>query len=61
VSGARPILKFFLDESVPDSVGKMFETHSHEVIYLNREIARGSSDYLVCMFAQINDATRRDV
>jgi hypothetical protein len=46
VSGARPILKFFLDESVPDSVGKMCETHSHEVIYLNREIARGSSDYL---------------
>ncbi len=49
-------LKLFLDEGVPDSVGRVFEEHGHKVTYLNRTLVRGSSDQLVCAIADINEA-----
>jgi predicted nuclease of predicted toxin-antitoxin system len=56
VTAARPVLKLFLDEGVPDSVGHVFMEAGHQVAFLNKTIARGSSDHLVCVIADINDA-----
>jgi len=56
VTPKRPILKLFLDNGVPDSVGKEFEDSGHEVIYLRNAIAADSPDQLVCAFAEANDA-----
>jgi predicted nuclease of predicted toxin-antitoxin system len=56
VTDGRPVLKLFLDEGVPDSVGHAFLEAGHEVGFLNRSLARGSSDPLVCAIADINDA-----
>ena|SRR5215210_6800142 len=52
----RPSLRLFLDEGVPDSVGHAFMEAGHEVAFLNKELARGSSDHLVCAIADINNA-----
>lgn len=49
-------LKLFLDEGVPDSVGRVFEEFGHDVTYLNRTLVRGSSDHLVCAITDINEA-----
>lgn len=54
--GDRPTLRLFLDEGVPDSVGHAFLEAGHEVHFLNRSLARGSSDQLVCAIADINNA-----
>jgi predicted nuclease of predicted toxin-antitoxin system len=56
VTAARPVLKLFLDEGVPDSVGHVFMEAGHQVHFLNKTVARGSSDHLVCVIADINDA-----
>jgi predicted nuclease of predicted toxin-antitoxin system len=56
VRGRRPVLRLFLDEGVPDSVGQAFIGAGHEVAFLNKTTARGASDQLVCVFADINDA-----
>jgi predicted nuclease of predicted toxin-antitoxin system len=56
VRGERPVLRFFLDEGVPDSVGHAFMEAGHEVGFLNKTTARGSSDRLVCVIADINNA-----
>lgn len=52
----RPTLRLFLDEGVPDSVGHAFLEAGHQVHFLNRSLARGSSDQLVCTIADINEA-----
>jgi predicted nuclease of predicted toxin-antitoxin system len=56
VISARPVLRLFLDEGVPDSVGHAFMDAGHQVAFLNKTLARGSSDQLVCAIADINDA-----
>ncbi|WP_130271096.1 DUF5615 family PIN-like protein [Phyllobacterium myrsinacearum] len=56
MSSKKPRLKFFLDESVPDSVGRVLATHGHEVIFLRDAIAIGSPDQLVCAVSQANEA-----
>ncbi|MCA6102353.1 DUF5615 family PIN-like protein [Bradyrhizobium australafricanum] len=53
---ARPSLRLFLDEGVPDSVGRAFMEAGHHVAFLNKMLSRGSSDHLVCTIADINDA-----
>jgi hypothetical protein len=53
---ARPKLRLILDEGVPADVGKMFESHGHEIILFDEVVRRGSVDTLVCMAAQANDA-----
>ena len=53
---ARPVLRLFLDEGVPDSVAKSFTEAGHAVIYLRDAIAPGSPDQLVCAAAEANDA-----
>jgi predicted nuclease of predicted toxin-antitoxin system len=49
-------LKLFLDEGVPDSVGRIFASFGHNVIYLRDAIEPGSPDTLVCAAAEANDA-----
>jgi predicted nuclease of predicted toxin-antitoxin system len=49
-------LKVFLDEGVPDAVGREFGTAGHEVIFLRDCIATGSPDDLVCVAAEANEA-----
>ena len=49
-------LRVFLDEGVPDTVGRVFAEHGHDVIYLREAIKEGSSDTLVCAAAEANDA-----
>src|SRR4051794_34088889 len=53
---ARSSLRLFLDEGVPDSVGRIFMEAGHEVAFLNKMLARGASDHLVCAIADINEA-----
>jgi predicted nuclease of predicted toxin-antitoxin system len=46
-----------LDEGVPDSVGQVFMASGHQVAFLNKQpAARGSSDPVVCVMADINEA-----
>src|SRR6185437_14982182 len=52
----RPSLRLFLDEGVPDSVGRAFMACGHQVAFLNKTPARGSPDTVVCVIADINDA-----
>jgi hypothetical protein len=56
VTGGRPVLRLFLDEGVPDSVGHVFMAEGHNVAFLNKTMARGSPDPLVCIIADINNA-----
>ena len=52
----RPTLKLFIDEGVPDSVGRAFLASGHKVVYLRDAIATGSPDQLVCAVSEANDA-----
>ena len=52
----RPNLRAALDEGVPNAVGKVFKLAGHKVFYLNKILARGTSDQLVSAFAQLNEA-----
>jgi hypothetical protein len=56
VTSGRPVLRLFLDEGVPDSVGQAFLEAGHQVGFLNKSLARGSSDHLVCAIVDINGA-----
>jgi predicted nuclease of predicted toxin-antitoxin system len=57
VTAGRPVLRLFLDEGVPDSVGHVFMAEGHEVGFLNKSpAARGSADPVVAMMADINNA-----
>ncbi|WP_022728538.1 DUF5615 family PIN-like protein [Fodinicurvata sediminis] len=56
MSGSKETLRFFLDEGVPDSVGKALAQAGHTVIYLRDAIATGSPDQLVCAVAEANEA-----
>jgi predicted nuclease of predicted toxin-antitoxin system len=47
----RPTLRLFLDEGVPNAVGRVFESQGHEAIYLREAILPGSPDPLVCAAA----------
>lgn len=49
-------MRFFLDEGVPDPVGKVFSARGHLVILMREAIDKGSPDALVCAAAEANDA-----
>lgn len=51
----RP-LRFFLDNCVPDSVGRALIESGHHVIYQRDVIARDSKDHLVALASAENDA-----
>lgn len=53
---ASDVLKVFLDEGVPLSVGKEFEAFGHKVLYFKEGALPGSPDPLVREIAQLNDA-----
>lgn len=52
----KTTLRIFLDECVPDGVGRVFSDSGHHVIHLRQAGATGSPDPLVCTLAQENDA-----
>jgi predicted nuclease of predicted toxin-antitoxin system len=56
VTAAHPVLRVFIDQCVPDSAGKAFSDHGHEVIYLRERIATNSPDPLVAAIAEANEA-----
>lgn len=56
MSAARPKLKFFLDEGVPDSVGRTLKAAGHDVLYLRLNLAPGSPDDLVCTVSEVHEA-----
>ena len=56
MTAARPVLRVFIDQCVPDSAGKAFQEHNHEVIYLREKIATNSPDPLVAAVAEANEA-----
>ena len=56
MSDAQPILKLFLDEGVPDSVGASFVEAGHTVIYERDAIGPGAPDQLVAAVSEANDA-----
>ncbi len=56
MTDARPVLRFFLDEGVPDSVGRFLESAGHTVLYLRQALAPGSPDHLVCTIAEVHAA-----
>jgi predicted nuclease of predicted toxin-antitoxin system len=51
-----PVLRVFIDQCVPDSAGRAFQEHGHEVIYLRERIATDSPDPLVAAVAEANEA-----
>ena len=56
MSLAGAILRFFIDQCVPDSVAKALADAGHEVLLLREKIAPDSPDPLVCAVAEANDA-----
>jgi predicted nuclease of predicted toxin-antitoxin system len=56
LKGSRPVLRFFLDEGVPLSVGRALVNAGHQCIYLSESVAPGSPDQIVCAAAEANDA-----
>lgn len=53
---AQLALRVFIDQCVPDSAGRAFKEHGHEVIYLRERIATNSPDPLVAAVAEANEA-----
>lgn len=49
-------LRFFLDASVPDSVGRELASAGHEVIYHREALSDGAKDPVVCQTAIANSA-----
>ena len=49
-------MRFFIDQCVPESVARMLESHSHEVIRLREKTAPNSPDTLVAAVAENNNA-----
>jgi predicted nuclease of predicted toxin-antitoxin system len=52
----KPKLRFFLDNCVPDSVGRILVAAGHEVIYQRDVIARDAPDLLVALASAANEA-----
>lgn len=53
----RPSLRFFLDESIPDSVGRILREAGYEAVFLHDSgLARGSADPLVCAYAEVSES-----
>jgi predicted nuclease of predicted toxin-antitoxin system len=52
----RPRLRFFLDNCVPDSVGRVLAEAGHEVIYQRDVIPKDSPDKLVALTSAANEA-----
>jgi predicted nuclease of predicted toxin-antitoxin system len=49
----RPRIKFFTDENVPDSVGRMLADAGHDVATLRDHLVRGSPDQVVAKFSEL--------
>jgi predicted nuclease of predicted toxin-antitoxin system len=49
-------MKFFMDQCVPDSVGRFLEAAGHEVVFLRREMPPDSPDPLVAAISEMMGA-----
>ena len=49
-------MRFFLDASVPDSVGQVLAAGGHEIIYHRDVLEEGAKDPVVCQTALTNNA-----
>ena len=49
-------MKFFIDQCVPDSVGRAFSAAGHEVVLLRERIAPNTPDPLVAAVAEVSGA-----
>jgi predicted nuclease of predicted toxin-antitoxin system len=49
-------MKFFIDQNVPDSVGRVLTANGHEVVPLRTRIPTNSPDTLVAAVAEANEA-----
>jgi predicted nuclease of predicted toxin-antitoxin system len=49
-------MRFFVDQNVPDSVGRFLKSHGYEVILLRDRIPTESPDTLVAAVAEANNA-----
>ncbi|MBN9560204.1 MAG: DUF5615 family PIN-like protein [Alphaproteobacteria bacterium] len=56
MSASDTKLRVFVDQCVPDSVGRAFLEAGHEVIYLREKLATNSHDLLVAAVAETNEA-----
>ncbi len=52
----RVKLRFFLDEGVPNSVGRMLEGFGHTVTYGNKTLTPGTPDLVVCLISMVDEA-----
>ena len=52
----RPRIKFFIDNFVPDSVGRVLRRAGHEVILQRDVIARDAADPVVARMSEVFDA-----
>jgi hypothetical protein len=49
-------MRFFIDQNVPDSVGRFLMSKNYEVVHLRTRIPTDSPDTLVAAVAEANDA-----
>lgn len=49
-------MRFFIDQNVPESVGRVLASHNYEVVALRTRIPIDSPDTLVAAVAEANDA-----
>jgi len=49
-------MRFFIDQNVPDSVGRFLAGRGHEVVFLRERIPTASPDALVAAVAEANSA-----
>lgn len=52
----RSVLRFFLDNNVPDSVGRTLAAAGHVVIYQRDVVAKDAKDGEVALTSALNDA-----
>lgn len=56
MSSSPPAMRFFIDQNVPDSVGRFLSERGYEVVFLRQRIPNDSPDALVAAVAEANDA-----
>lgn len=56
MNSERAKLRFFLDEGVPNSVGRALEGFGHTVIYGNKTLTPSTPDPVVCLISMLDEA-----
>ena len=56
MSSSPAAMRFFIDQNVPDSVGRFLSERGYEVVFLRQRIPNDSPDALVAAVAEANNA-----